>query len=91
MITKDDSMGRWYIAENDGIICTIRDADDVLDSEKPGMVCENATPEDARLIAAAPDLLASLEEIVILCLYNSPEEKRAKAAIAKATQEGGNA
>ena len=36
---------------------------------------------------AAPDLLALLEEIVINCRYNSPQELRAKAAIAKARGE----
>ena len=46
----------WYIAENDGLSCTIRDAAD-HDEDGDGMVCEQATPDDARLIAAAPDLL----------------------------------
>ena len=49
----------WYIAENNGISCTIRDAAD-HDEDGDGMVCEQATPDDARLIAASPDLLAAL-------------------------------
>ena len=49
----------WYIAENDGLECTIRDAAD-HDEDGDGMVCEHATPDDARLIAAAPDLLMAL-------------------------------
>ena len=52
--------GRWYIAENDGISCTIRDAAD-HDEGEDGMVCEQATPDDARLIAAAPEMLEALE------------------------------
>ena len=48
--------GQWYIAENDGISCTIRDAED-HDEDGDGMVCEQATPDDARLIAAAPQML----------------------------------
>ena len=52
--------GQWYIAENDGISCTIRDAED-HDEDGDGMVCEQATPNDARLIAAAPQMLEALE------------------------------
>tara|TARA_R110000765_G_scaffold118426_2_gene212825 strand:- start:13 stop:429 length:417 start_codon:yes stop_codon:yes gene_type:complete len=52
--------GQWYIAENDGISCTIKDAAD-HDEGEDGMVCEQATPSDARLIAAAPAMLEALE------------------------------
>ena len=51
---------KWYIGE-DGVSVTIYDASD-LDGTGPdghGMVCESATPDDARLIAASPDLLAA--------------------------------
>jgi hypothetical protein len=48
--------GQWYIAENNGLSCTIRDAED-HDEDGDGMVCEQATPSDARLIAAAPQML----------------------------------
>ena len=55
----------WYIAENNGISCTIRDAYDHDDGEDDdGMVCEQATPNDAQLIAAAPDLLQAAELIL---------------------------
>ena len=50
----------WYIAENDGLECTVRDAED-HDEDGDGMVCAEATPDDARLIAAAPDMLEALE------------------------------
>jgi len=49
---------KWYIGE-DGVSVTIYDASD-LDGTGPdghGMVCESATPDDARLIAVAPELL----------------------------------
>ena len=51
---------QWYIGE-DGVSVTIYDASD-LDGTGPdghGMVCESATPDDARLIAASPDLLGA--------------------------------
>ena len=51
----------WYIAENDGISCTIRDASDYdIVENLDAAVCEHATPNDGQLIAAAPDLLAAL-------------------------------
>ena len=50
----------WYIAENDGLECTIRDSAD-HDEDGDGMVCEQATPNDARLIAAAPAMLEALK------------------------------
>ena len=51
---------QWYIGE-DGVSVTIYDASD-LDGTGPdghGMVCQDAVIEDARLIAASPDLLAA--------------------------------
>jgi hypothetical protein len=54
----------WYIAENDGISCTIRDASDYdIVANLDAAVCEQATPDDARLIAAAPDLLVAAQQI----------------------------
>lgn len=55
----------WYIAENDGISCTIRDASDHdIVENLDAAVCEHATPNDGQLIAAAPDLLAALENLI---------------------------
>tara|TARA_R100000306_G_C4260094_1_gene84853 strand:+ start:61 stop:324 length:264 start_codon:yes stop_codon:yes gene_type:complete len=54
----------WYIAENDGLSCTIRDAED-HDEDGDGMVCEQATPDDARLIAAAPAMLEALKSVLL--------------------------
>ena len=55
----------WYIAENDGISCTIRDAaDHDIVENLDAAVCEHATPNDGQLIAAAPDLLAALENLI---------------------------
>ena len=56
---------KWYIGE-DGVSVTIYDASD-LEGDGPdghGMVCESATPDDARLIAASPDLLAAAKALL---------------------------
>ena len=56
---------QWYIGE-DGVSVTIYDASD-LDGTGPdghGMVCESATPDDARLIASAPGLLSAAKVAV---------------------------
>jgi hypothetical protein len=77
---------QWYIGE-DGVSVTIYDASD-LEGDGPdghGMVCQDAVIEDARLIAAAVDLLAVAQRVVAMepgsamsTLY------AAQAAIAKA-------
>lgn len=50
-------MPRWYIADNDGIECSIRDFDDLLAAglcgEEFGEVAQHLTPEDAALIVSA--------------------------------------
>jgi hypothetical protein len=43
---------------------------------------------NALLITAAPDLLASLKEVFSQLRWDSPEERRAKAAIDKAEGRG---
>ena len=76
----------WYIAENDGLECTVRDAED-HDEDGDGMVCEQATPKDARLIAAAPDLLAAAERALALWPSDQggfPNRIELQAAIDKA-------
>ena len=50
---------KWYIGGGDELNTIIYDASD-LEGDGPdghGMVCESATPDDARLIAVAPELL----------------------------------
>jgi len=46
---------------------------------------------DARLIAAAPDLLESLKDMVdlveLMCPFDGPQQRKARAAIARATGE----
>ena len=46
---------------------------------------------DARLIAAAPDLLEALKAMVdlveLMCPFDGPQQRRARAAIARATRE----
>ena len=48
-------------------------------------------PEDGRLIAAAPDLLAALKDMTdlvqLMCPFDGPQQRKARAAIAKATGE----
>ena len=51
---------KWYVG-GDPLSATIYDASD-LEGDGPdghGMVCQDAVIEDARLIAASPDLLAA--------------------------------
>ena len=78
---------KWYIGGGDQLNTIIYDASD-LDGTGPdghGMVCRDAVIEDARLIAAAVDLLAVAQRVVAMepgsamsTLY------AAQAAIAKA-------
>ena len=52
---------KWYIGGGDQLNTIIYDASD-LEGDGPdghGMVCQDAVIEDARLIAASPDLLAA--------------------------------
>jgi hypothetical protein len=46
---------------------------------------------NARLIAAAPDLLEALKDMVdlveLLCPFDGPQQRKARAAIARATGE----
>jgi len=70
--------------------------DVIIDSEG-GVVAENVCQDDARLIAAAPDLLDELEncaDLLDMCFSNAPVDScigvaliKAKAAISKATGE----
>lgn len=64
-------------------------------SEESNLVCACYLPEtktaDSKLIAAAPDLLEALIEMIELCTFVAPDIEsnlidNAKAAIAKATQ-----
>ena len=49
------------------------------------------SPEDGRLIAAAPDLLEALKDMTdlvqLMCPFDVPQQRKARAAIAKATGE----
>ena len=49
--------GRWFDSDNYVF------SDNELVENNPTVVCRAATVEDARLIAAAPDMLAVLEEL----------------------------
>jgi hypothetical protein len=57
---------KWYIGGGDQLNTIIYDASD-LEGDGPdghGMVCQDAVIEDARLIAASPDLLAAAKAML---------------------------
>ena len=81
---------KWYIGGGDELNTIIYDASD-LEGTGPdghGMVCESATPDDARLIASSPNLLAvaKLAQSLLSEEYGDSYEvlKQLDAAIAKA-------
>jgi hypothetical protein len=67
------SLGPWTFERNDE--WHIRDAQD------NSLQCNEA---DWHLIAAAPELLESLKEMLSYCIWDTEYADRAKAAIAKA-------
>jgi hypothetical protein len=76
--------GRWFSNENYVF------SDNKIIENNPTVVCRAATEYDARLIAAAPDLLYALEEILLheTKLYNDMATViEAKRAVAKAKGE----
>jgi hypothetical protein len=57
---------KWYVGGGDELNTIIYDASD-LEGDGPdghGMVCESATPDDARLIAAAPTMREALVDLI---------------------------
>jgi hypothetical protein len=57
---------------------------------KPSRELDAETEANARLIAAVPDLLKALQDVLVVFseeYSDSPTLERARAAIAKATQE----
>ena len=95
---SDFTPGPWRAEFPDEI--SVRDADGgriaILANLKGrlGMKGRRDTSEveaNARLIAAAPDLLEALKEMVnlveLMCPFDGPQQRKARAAIAKATGE----
>lgn len=79
--------GPWHVVgEVDAMYSNIQ----VLAEDNAFIVRVNSSNHsnkaNARLIAAAPELLASLKEMVEWCVWNTDYLARAKAAIAKAVQ-----
>lgn len=71
------NVGGWVDAENNGIICSLSSVD-----RKP----EEVSDANANLIAAAPELLEALQDLVVRCrVYVNTTG--AQAAIAKALGE----
>lgn len=84
-----NNMFRWIVADSE----VFTHSGDVNRSAYGGnMVCESVHKANARLIAAAPELLEALKEIVDAAdgagwEQLDPSFKKARAAIAKATGE----
>lgn len=78
-------MKRWTIA--DGVSPRVYLINDGRDAVGEIVYTETRRPEDARLIAAAPDLLAALRDLLDACpetYDNRHERAAAEDAIAKA-------
>jgi hypothetical protein len=84
--------GPWHVYANTVTAGETKGNDVRAESDPWGRVCKDCSMEDARLIAAAPDLLAACEAVLILAgNVMSSEEcndnwavKKARAAIAAA-------
>jgi len=77
---EDDDFGNYRAIVGDGhVLCEAMQ----YETESPFI---NISVPDARLIAAAPELLASLQELLELHIahHNNPAHVSARAAIAKA-------
>ena len=86
-MTHRHTAGTWRVAAGP-TFCAIRTDDRVIaDIRLVGLHYNKA---DAALIAAAPDFLKALEDVLMVFseeFSDSPTLERARAAIAKATQE----
>ena len=87
-MTTMHTEGLWHMRES-ATHATVTNArgDAVFHDDKriPGVMA------DARLIAAAPDLLEALKDMTdlvqLMCPFDGPQQRKARAAIARATGE----
>ena len=80
--------GKFAIVVGDYPVPGIKGSDEV--SYYGGhLIAESVAPQNARLIAAAPDLLATVRELLALHIahHNAIEHAAARKVIAKATGE----
>lgn len=80
--------GPWSYFHDTCAVCEANgDAEYIIDGPPGGNHGQFSEEADARLIAAAPDLLEALIETLVIAERNEmgPWRKRAQAAIAKAT------
>ena len=81
---SDFTPGPWRIGAIESGMVAI---DGANGEEVTGFV----SPEDGRLIAAAPDLLAALKDMTglvqLMCPFDGPQQRKARTAIARATGE----
>ena len=99
-MTTKHTPGPWYVGSgtyegrNIYSVASVTDDDGftyqpiVASAEDDGIDCWDA---NARLIAAAPDLLEALKDMVdlveLMCPFDGPQQRKARAAIARATGE----
>ncbi len=77
--------GPWYADEEQSVIDGIVIPFVHVDGKK---IAEVNTIANARLIAAAPELLEALERLILICeAYNGLEAKKSRAIVAKARGE----
>lgn len=94
--SKEMTKGIWRVSPRcSGVVvvdgkATERDTPESIDYYGGSLIAESCTTEDAKLIAAAPDLLDALLEVMIFAAEfineNHPATKKARAAINKATK-----
>lgn len=80
--------GPWYV--EDGFVW--RDNETIADPHCSLLFDSEEMEDNARLIAAAPDLLAALESLLAVCVEElddkrTPEMRQARNAIAKAKRQ----
>ena len=101
MSANKHTPGPWLRDDRSGLDCDVRAASGRKVALCWGLASNNATnyradyraecDANAHLIAAAPELLEALQEMVslveVVIPFDGPQQRKARAAIAKATGE----